>query len=65
MPRNILPAFTDTVATAQNIPGFQPTELSVDDPKRAGQVVGHIMKDHKGEVDGALVNRLVREALEG
>jgi hypothetical protein len=39
------------------------TDLSVDDPKQAGKVVGHIMKDHKGEVDGGLVNRLVREAL--
>lgn len=39
------------------------TELSVDDPKQAGMVVGYIMKDHKGEVDGGLVNRLVREAL--
>jgi uncharacterized protein YqeY len=39
------------------------TELSVVDPKQAGKVVGHIMKDHKGEVDGGLVNRLVREAL--
>jgi uncharacterized protein YqeY len=41
------------------------TDLSVDDPKQAGKVVGHIMKDHKGEVDGGLVNRLVREALGG
>ena len=39
------------------------TELSVEDPKQAGKVVGHIMKDHKDEVDGALVNKLVREAL--
>ena len=39
------------------------TELSVTDPKQAGKVVGHIMKDHKGEVDGGLVNRLVRETL--
>lgn len=41
------------------------TDLSIDDPKQAGQVVGHIMKDHKAEVDGGLVNRLVREALGG
>ncbi|NNC91891.1 MAG: GatB/YqeY domain-containing protein [Acidimicrobiia bacterium] len=40
------------------------TELSVDDPKQAGRVVGHIMQDHKGEVDGGLVNKLVRTALE-
>ncbi len=41
------------------------TDLSVQDPKQAGKVIGHIMKDHKGEVDGTLVNRLVREALDG
>jgi uncharacterized protein YqeY len=40
-------------------------ELSVDDPKQAGRVVGHIMKDHRDEVDGSLVNRLVRDALGG
>jgi len=39
------------------------TGLNVDDPKQAGKVVGHIMKDHSGEVDGGLVNRLVRDAL--
>ena len=39
------------------------TELSIDDPKQAGKVVGHIMKDHRDEVDGGLVNKLVREAL--
>ncbi len=38
-------------------------ELSAEGPKQAGRVVGHIMKDHQGEVDGSLVNRLVREAL--
>ena len=39
-------------------------ELSIADPKQAGKVVGHIMASHKGEVDGGLVNRLVREALD-
>ena len=59
-----LPTMLDETATRELV--YQAiTELSVDDPKRAGQVVGHIMRDHKGEVDGALVNRLVREALEG
>lgn len=38
-------------------------ELGIDDPKRAGQVVGHLMRSHSGELDGALVNRLVHEAL--
>lgn len=33
------------------------------DPKAAGRVTGHIIKSHKDDVDGALVSRLVREAL--
>ena len=39
-------------------------ELGVaGDEKAAGRVTGMIMKEHKDEVDGALVNRLVRELL--
>ncbi len=39
-------------------------ELGVaGDEKAAGRVTGMIMKDHKDDVDGALVNRLVRELL--
>ncbi len=38
-------------------------ELRVDDPKQAGRVIGHIMKNGPVGMDGALVNRLVREAL--
>lgn len=39
-------------------------ELGVaGDSKASGRVIGQIMKDHKDEVDGALVNRLVAEAL--
>jgi len=37
-------------------------ELEVDDPKMAGRVMGHIMKSGV-ELDGGLVNRLVREEL--
>lgn len=33
------------------------------DPKAAGRVIGHIMKNHKDEVDGGLVSRLVSAAL--
>lgn len=41
-------------------------ELGVErDAKSSGRVIGHIMKSHKDEVDGALVNKLVRQALEG
>lgn len=38
-------------------------ELRASDPKQAGQVIGHIMKKGPLGVDGALVSRLVREAL--
>lgn len=34
------------------------------DPKKAGLVVGHLMKTRGGDLDGGLVNRLVRAALE-
>lgn len=37
-------------------------ELGVDDPKMAGRVMGHIMKSGV-QLDGGLVNRLVREEL--
>jgi uncharacterized protein YqeY len=57
-----LPTLLDDAAT-RNLVYAAITELSVDDPKQAGKVVGHIMKDHKDEVDGGLVNKLVREAL--
>ncbi len=59
-----LPSVLDEAAT-RSLVYEAITDLSVDDPKQAGRVVGHIMKDHKGEVDGALVNRLVRDALGG
>jgi len=40
------------------------SELGVaGDPKAAGRVIGQIMKSHKDEVDGGLVNRLVAAAL--
>jgi uncharacterized protein YqeY len=35
------------------------------DPKAAGRVTGSIMKAHKDEVDGGLVNRIVAEELAG
>jgi hypothetical protein len=37
--------------------------MEVTDPKRSGQVMGSIMKSHKGRVDPTLVRRLVDEAL--
>ena len=41
------------------------SELGINDPGQAGQVMGHIMKTHKSSVDGSLVKRLVGEALGG
>lgn len=35
------------------------------EPASAGRVIGAIMQSHKDEVDGGLVNRLVREQLSG
>ena len=37
-------------------------ELGADDPKLAGQVTGHVMRNHDG-FDGAVVNRVAREEL--
>lgn len=40
-------------------------ELGVaGDQKAAGRVIGHIMKSHRDEVDGGLVNKVVRRVLE-
>lgn len=38
-------------------------ELKADDPKKMGQVIGHIMKNGPAGLDGSVVSRLVREAL--
>lgn len=40
-------------------------DLGSEDPKMAGRVIGSLMKEHGDQLDGALVNRLVREALAG
>ncbi len=37
-------------------------ELAADDPKMVGRVIGHVMKS-ADNLDGGLVNRLVREEL--
>ena len=40
------------------------SELGVEgDPKGAGRVIGRLMKSHQDELDGGLVNRLVKEEL--
>ena len=58
-----LPKLLDEGATLILVKGAI-AELDASDPKEAGKVVGFIMKSHKGEVDGGLVNRLVRAELE-
>ena len=41
-------------------------ELGVaGEEKAAGKVTGHLMKNHSKDLDGGLVNRLVREELQG
>lgn len=58
-----LPKKLDETETA-NLVSKTISELGVDgEPKAAGRVIGAIMKTHKDEVDGGLVNRLVATAL--
>ncbi len=40
-------------------------ELGASDPGATGRVMGHIMKSGREGLDGAMVNRLVREELAG
>jgi uncharacterized protein YqeY len=39
--------------------------LGASEPKQAGQVIGRLMRDRGDELDGVLVNRLVRQVLTG
>ena len=56
-----LPAEVDEIATRELVRAAI-AELGVDDPKQAGRVMGHIMKSG-ADLDGSLVNRLVRQEL--
>jgi uncharacterized protein YqeY len=38
-------------------------ELGLTGPQAAGRVTGHVMKQHKDEVDGGLVSKIAREEL--
>lgn len=40
-------------------------ELGLTDAKQAGRVVGHLMKDHKGKLDGGMASKLARQLLGG
>lgn len=41
------------------------SETGASGPKDAGRVMGHVMRDHRDEVDPALLKRLVQDALGG
>jgi uncharacterized protein YqeY len=56
-----LPAQADEGTTRQMVRDAI-AELGVNDPKAVGRVIGHIMKSG-ADLDGGLVNRLVREEL--
>jgi len=56
-----LPAELDATATRELVRAAI-AELGAEDPKQAGRVMGHIMKSG-ADLDGALVNQLVREEL--
>jgi uncharacterized protein YqeY len=56
-----LQAPRDEAATRQLVQATI-AELGVDDPKQVGRVMGHIMRS-AADLDGGLVNRLVREEL--
>jgi uncharacterized protein YqeY len=57
-----LPSMLDEAATKTLVTDAI-TSMNVTDPKRAGQVMGTIMKSHKGQVDPALVRRIVEQVL--
>ena len=58
-----LPSKLDDVATAELVDRTIEGLGVAGDPSAAGRVIGSIMKDHRDEVDGAVVNRIVRERL--
>ncbi len=60
-----LPTKLDEAATRALVEA-RVDELGVaGDPSATGRVMGALMSDHKDELDGALVNRIVREVLAG
>ncbi len=38
-------------------------DLGVESPREMGKVMGQLMKQHKGQIDGSLVSKLVKEEL--
>lgn len=61
--RKWLPKTLDEGATRELVVGAI-ADLGVGgEEKSAGRVIGHVMKSHGKDLDGGLVNRLVREEL--
>lgn len=58
-----LPKKLDEAATRDLIDATITRLGLAGDPKAAGRVVGELMKEHKDQLDGLMVNRLVRESL--
>jgi uncharacterized protein YqeY len=61
--RRWLPQTLDEAATRQLVAAAIADLGVAGDEKSAGRVIGQLMKSHGKDVDGALVNRLVREEL--
>ena len=59
-----LPKMLDEAATRALVATILAAN-GVTDAKMAGQAIGLIMKDHKGQVDPGMVSRLVRAKLAG
>jgi len=59
-----LPQFLDEARTREIVQRVV-TEMGRPPQQKTGMVMGHIMKEHAGQVDPVLVRRLVDEALSG
>lgn len=57
-----LPSLLDASATREIVKGVI-ASLGVSGPKAVGRVMGTVMKEHKGEVDAAIVRQVAEECL--
>jgi hypothetical protein len=57
-----LPSVLDEAET-RNIVHAAIAELGVRDPRQVGQIMGRVMKEHKGRIDSALAKRLAEQRL--
>lgn len=58
-----LPSKLDEIATRALVTSAIAESGVAGDEKAAGRVIGHLMKTHGKDLDGGLVNRVVREEL--